>query len=61
MPFLSLHDWIGLDLSQSDLDAQKTWNKFWVNRYKDVPGMFYDIQNEPTTGLGNTEALMPLL
>ena len=60
MPFLSLHDWIGLDLSQSDLDAQKTWNKFWVNRYKDVPGMFYDIQNEPTTGLGNTEALMPL-
>ncbi len=60
MPFLSLHDWIGLDLSQADLDAQKTWNKFWVSRYKDVPGMFYDIQNEPTTGLGNTEVLMPL-
>ena len=60
MPFLSLHDWIGLDLSQADLDAQKTWNKFWVNRYKDIPGMFYDIQNEPTTSLGNTEVLMPL-
>ncbi len=60
MPFLSLHDWIGLDLSQADLDAQKTWNQFWVNRYKDIPGMFYDIQNEPTTSLGNTEVLMPL-
>ncbi len=59
--FLSLHDWIPLDISDEDLEYQANWNKFWVGRYKEVPGIFYDVQNEPSTSLGNAEVLMPLL
>jgi len=29
------------------LKAQQTWARFWVGRYKDIPGIIYDIQNEP--------------
>jgi hypothetical protein len=58
--FLSLHDWIPLDLSDEELHAQEDWNKFWAERYRDVPGMIYDIQNEPSTTLTNVEVLRPL-
>lgn len=60
MVFLSLHDWIGLDESDESLAAQADWDTFWVSRYRDVPGIFYDIQNEPTTSMNNTAVLEPL-
>lgn len=46
--FLSLHDWLGVTLTDEELDAQREWNRFWAARYRDVPGILYDIQNEPT-------------
>jgi len=58
--FLSLHDWMPLDLSDEDLAAQQSWNRFWADRYRDVPGMLYDIQNEPRTTLNNAAVLRSL-
>ncbi|MGI5923417.1 MAG: hypothetical protein ACOX9E_05690 [Lentisphaeria bacterium] len=58
--FLSLHDWQNLDLSDEELAAQQDWNAFWTRRYRNVPGIFYDIQNEPSTRLQNQEVLQPL-
>lgn len=58
--FLSLHDWIPLDLSDTDLAAQQSWNRFWADRYRDVPGMLYDIQNEPGTRFHDEAVLRPL-
>jgi hypothetical protein len=46
--FLSLHDWLGTCLTDEELAAQADWNRFWAERYRDVPGIFYDIQNEPS-------------
>ena len=46
--FLSLHDWMGTVLTDEELQAQADWNRFWSERYKDVPGIFYDVQNEPS-------------
>lgn len=46
--FLSLHDWMGTVLTDEELQAQRDWNQFWVERYRDVPGVFYDVQNEPS-------------
>lgn len=45
---LSLHDWMGVTLTDEELAAQADWNRFWAARYRDVPGIFWDIQNEPT-------------
>ncbi len=45
--FLTLHDWMLVDLSEAELDAQRQWAEFWVGRYRDVPGIIFDIQNEP--------------
>ena len=58
--FLSLHDWIPLDISGGELKAEQEWNRFWVSRYRDFPGMMYDIQNEPGTSLNNAAVLRPL-
>ena len=58
--FLSLHDWIPLDLSAEELAAQQDWNRFWANRYAAFSGMMYDIQNEPGTTLNNVAVLRPL-
>ena len=58
--FLSLHDWFPLDLSDAELDAQRDWDRFWAGRYRTVPGMLYDIQNEPGTALNNEAVLRPL-
>lgn len=48
--FLSLHDWMDVGLSDADLEAQREWDTFWTARYRDVPGVIYDIQNEPSIG-----------
>lgn len=58
--FLSLHDWFPLDLSAAELEAEQAWNRFWAGRYSRVPGMLYDIQNEPGTALNNAAVLRPL-
>ena len=58
--FLSLHDWIPLDLSDEELKAQQEWNRFWAGRYGGFHGMLYDIQNEPGTALNNAAVLRPL-
>lgn len=52
--FLTLHDWLGVVLTDEELQAQKEWNRFWAARYRNVPGMIYDIQNEPTVELQDT-------
>jgi hypothetical protein len=46
--FLALHDWLEIALTDEELAAQADWNRFWAERYKDVPGVLYDIQNEPS-------------
>jgi hypothetical protein len=58
--FLALHDWLPLDLSAEELKAQQDWNAFWAIRYRQVPGMMYDFQNEPGTRLNNADVLRPL-
>jgi len=58
--FLSLHDWIGVELSDEDLAAQRDWNAFWARRYADVPGILYDVQNEPSVSLSNIPDLKRL-
>ncbi len=35
--------------SDAELAAHARWNEFWVTRYKNVPGLIIDIQNEPRT------------
>ena len=46
---ISLRD--GREAVNADLEAQRDWNRFWADRYRDVPGILYDVQNEPTVGL----------
>ena len=52
--FLTLHDWLGVILTDEELQAQKQWNRFWAERYRNVPGIIYDIQNEPAVELQDT-------
>ncbi|MBN2451492.1 MAG: hypothetical protein JXR77_13960 [Lentisphaeria bacterium] len=49
--FLTLHDWMPVELSDQELGLQRDWARFWVGRYRDVPGMLYDVQNEPSVGV----------
>jgi hypothetical protein len=51
--FLTLHDWMNVELTDAELQAQRDWNLFWVGRYKNVPGVIFDIQNEPSVHLAN--------
>jgi len=46
--FLALHDWMSVSLTDEQYAAQRDWDRFWTARYKDVPGIMYDIQNEPS-------------
>jgi len=46
--FLSLHDWQGVALTDDELAHQAEWNRFWAARYKEAPGLFFDVQNEPS-------------
>lgn len=52
--FLSLHDWLGVVLSDEELQAQREWNRYWAERYRNVPGILYDIQNEPSVEVTDT-------
>ncbi len=54
IPFLALHDWQSVVLTDKELEAQRTWARYWARRYKGVKGMLYDIQNEPTVRLRAT-------
>ena len=54
--FLTLHDWMPVELSDAELDAQRDWNRFWAARYRDVPGILYDVQNEPSVQLAKHPA-----
>jgi len=47
VPFLSLHDWLGVPLTDEQLASQRKWNEFWVRRYRDTGPVLYDIENEP--------------
>lgn len=58
--FLTLHDWMGVDLTDDELAAQREWNTFWTKRYRDVPGMLYDVQNEPSVRPGTRPDLVQL-
>lgn len=46
--FLALHDWMSVSLTDEQYAAQRDWDRFWTARYKDIPGIMYDIQNEPS-------------
>jgi hypothetical protein len=59
--FLTLHDWMGVELSDEELEAQRQWAEFWAGRYRDVPGIFYDIQNEPSVGIPDNAGTRALL
>ena len=54
--FLTLHDWMPVELSDAELAAQRDWNRFWAARYRDVPGILYDVQNEPSVQLAKQPA-----
>ena len=45
--FITLHDWMPIELSDEELDLQRDWARFWAERYRHVPGIIYDVQNEP--------------
>ncbi|MDH7571554.1 MAG: beta-galactosidase, partial [Armatimonadota bacterium] len=55
--FLSLHDWMEVGLSDAELELQRDWARFWAARYRDVPGILYDVQNEPTVHTPDTPDL----
>ena len=47
MLFLSAHDHIKLELSDEELAAEQHWCEMLSKRYAGVPGLIWDIQNEP--------------
>ncbi|HOW17982.1 MAG TPA: hypothetical protein PLC79_03015, partial [Phycisphaerae bacterium] len=58
--FLTLHDWLPIALTDDELDAQRTWNRFWVARFKGLPNLIYDIQNEPNAAPAGEPAVQKL-
>lgn len=58
--FLTLHDWLPLGLTEEELEAERDWCRFWAERYRDVPGIFYDVQNEPTVDVPNRPDIVAL-
>ncbi|MBU0607980.1 MAG: hypothetical protein KKI08_08825 [Armatimonadetes bacterium] len=58
--FLSLHDWMPVALTDEQLAAQADWNRFWAARYRDVPGIIYDIQNEPSVDMPDRPDIVAL-
>ncbi|MEW6358399.1 MAG: beta-galactosidase [Planctomycetota bacterium] len=45
--FLSAHDHIKVELNDADLAAEQRWCEMLARRYAAVPGLMWDIQNEP--------------
>lgn len=58
---LTLHDWLGAELTDEELEAQKTWNRFWAGRYKEERHVLYDIENEPSPRLPSSNSDMTLM
>ena len=58
--FLTLHDWLPVELTNEELAAQHEWAEFWTGRYKDVPGIFYDLQSEPGVHPPDTDYMRTL-
>jgi hypothetical protein len=58
--FLSLHDWQGIALTEEELKAQADWDRFWAARYRSVPGIFYDVQNEPSVDVPDRPDIIAL-
>ncbi len=52
---LSLHDWMGINLTDEELDAQRHFAALVARRYRDCPHVFFDIQNEPHVVLDRPE------
>jgi|DewCreStandDraft_4_1066084.scaffolds.fasta_scaffold00770_58 hypothetical protein len=48
---LTLHDWMGLNLTDEELEAQRRFASLVAGRYRDCPHVFFDIQNEPEVAL----------
>ncbi len=59
--FLTLHDWLPVALTDAELAAERKWDRFWTARYRDVPGMLYDIQNEPGVRIPDRPDIRALL
>ena len=51
---LSLHDWQGIALTDEELEDQADWDRFWAARYRNVPGVLFDVQNEPAVDVPHT-------
>ncbi|HSV73630.1 MAG TPA: beta-galactosidase [Chthonomonadales bacterium] len=58
--FLSLHDWQAVGLTDAELAHQADWNRFWAARYRSAPGLFFDVQNEPTVDVPNRPDIVAL-
>ncbi|MGC8668890.1 MAG: hypothetical protein ACP5VE_12325 [Chthonomonadales bacterium] len=58
--FLSLHDWQGVALTDEELEAQADWDRFWAARYRNVPGIMFDVQNEPAVDVPDTPPVRAL-
>jgi len=59
--FLTLHDWMPVELGDEGLEAQRQWATFWTGRYREVPGILYDIQNEPSASVPDNAGTRALL
>ncbi len=49
--FISMHDWMGVALSPEELEAQRKYAELMGKLFKDVPGIIWDAQNEPSVHL----------
>ncbi len=52
--FLTLHDWMNVDLTDEELAAQRSFARQIALRYRNVPGLLLDVQNEPHVQPGDT-------
>jgi len=58
--FVSLHDWIEVELDDARLAGQREWARTLAERYRDVPGVMFDVQNEPSVAPQDHPAAAPL-
>lgn len=49
--FLTLHDWMGVNLTDEELAAQRKFARVVAARYADCSHVMYDVQNEPNVEL----------
>jgi hypothetical protein len=49
--FLSIHDWMPVELTDKELAAQKKYARLIAARYKNAAGFMIDIQNEPHSSI----------